>query len=67
MLKISYTIIVKQEYHDNHDYCFHSIFTENYIQMCQTVLKCEQKWEKLTIVTILGSLQLLLAVKIARY
>ena len=32
-------IIVEQEYHDYYDNCFHSVFTENWLQMCQTVLK----------------------------
>ena len=29
ILVYTYTIIVKQEYHDYHDYCFHYIFTKN--------------------------------------
>ena len=27
-------------YHNYHDYCFHSIFTENWLQAWQTVVKC---------------------------
>ena len=26
---LAHTIILEEEYPDNHDYCFHSIFTEN--------------------------------------
>ena len=32
-------VIVKQEYHDYHDYCFHSIFAKTSLQSCETVYK----------------------------
>ena len=38
-------IIVKQEYHDYHNYCFHFIFTGNWLQTCEAVLRCVKKWE----------------------
>ena len=28
------------DYYEYHDYCFHYIFTENWLQKCQTNLKC---------------------------
>ena len=40
ILRILYAIIMKQqEYDDYYDYCFPSIFTENWLQTCQTALK----------------------------
>ena len=48
MLQILYAIIVKQQYHDCRDFCLHSIFTENWLPTCQTVLICvkssNDKW-----------------------
>ena len=69
ILKFLHAIIVKQEYHDYSvsQLFFPLYFTENWLQTCQTVLKCGKI---VTIITILDnycSLRLLFAVKIGRY
>ena len=38
ILRILYAIIVKQQ--EYQEYCFPSIFIEDWLQTCQTALKC---------------------------